>query len=219
MAASTLSNQNDSPEQFESLLLISLIKVKQVPHTMATSDIPLVVLLISGKRKCGKDFLTERLLQRLTTERAQVIRISEPIKRSWAETSGLDLEKLLGDSPYKEQYRKEMIEWSDRKRAEDYGCFCRQACSNLSKEICIVSDIRRKTDVRFFREQFGQRVKSVRIVADDATRMQRGWAFREGVDNVQSECDLDEFTEWDLVVTNDSGTDVEEILKTIEALL
>nr|ABF18214.1 phosphomevalonate kinase [Aedes aegypti] len=185
---------------------------------MSESAVPRVVLLFFGKRKCGKDFLTERLLQRLTTDKAQIIRISEPIKRSWAEKLGLDLGELLGDGPYKERYRKEMIEWSDQKRAEDFGFFCRQACLALAKEICVVSDIRRKTDVRFFREQYGQRIKTVRIVASEATRVERGWVFQEGVDDVQSECDLDDVTEWDLLVQNDSGADVENILARIVAL-
>ncbi|XP_019561666.3 phosphomevalonate kinase-like [Aedes albopictus] len=186
---------------------------------MSDPVVPRIVLLFSGKRKCGKDFLTERLLQRLTTDKAQIIRISEPIKRSWAEKLGLDLKELLGDGPYKERYRKEMIEWSDQKRAEDYGYFCRQACQGLTKEIGVVSDIRRKTDVRFFREQYGARVKTVRIVASEGTRVERGWTFQNGVDDVQSECDLDDVTEWDLLVENDSGADVDDILARIESLV
>ncbi|XP_065076350.1 phosphomevalonate kinase [Ochlerotatus camptorhynchus] len=184
-----------------------------------SAEHPRVVLLFSGKRKCGKDFLTERLLQRLGDDRAQIIHISEPIKRSWAEKLGLDLKELLSDGPYKERYRKEMIEWSDRKRIEDYGFFCRQACLAANREICVVSDVRRKTDVIFFRESYGDRVRTVRIVAEDQTRRERGWKFQEGVDDVQSECDLDDVTEWDLLVSNDSGADVEGILGKIETLI
>uniref|UniRef100_A0A8D8KLV0 Phosphomevalonate kinase n=1 Tax=Culex pipiens TaxID=7175 RepID=A0A8D8KLV0_CULPI len=183
---------------------------------------PRIVLLFSGKRKCGKDYLTERLLQRLTPDRAQIVRISEPIKRCWADKLGLDLGELLGDGPYKERYRREMIEWSDGRRAEDYGFFCRAACSEgvvAAREVCIVSDVRRKTDVRFFRETFGERVRTVRIVAGEETRAERGWKFQQGVDDVQSECDLDGVTEWDLLVENEAGADVEGILARIEALL
>ncbi|XP_055632404.1 phosphomevalonate kinase [Toxorhynchites rutilus septentrionalis] len=180
---------------------------------------PRVILLISGKRKCGKDFLTEKLLQRLATDRAQIVRISEPIKRSWAAKLGLDLKQLLGDGPYKERYRKDMIEWSDRKRAEDYGFFCRQACAGLDKEICIVSDIRRKTDIRYFRESFEGRTKAIRIVASDETRRARGWHFQEGVDDVQSECDLDNVTDWDLLINNENDADVDSILEQIMALI
>ena len=37
----------------------------------------------------------------------------------------------------------------------------------------IVSDCRRETDLRYFSEQFGDRVKRVRIVADDKVRAER----------------------------------------------
>lgn len=156
---------------------------------------------------------------RLTTDRAQIVRISEPIKRSWAAKLGLDLKELLSDGPYKERYRKEMIEWSDQKRAEDYGFFCREACVELDKEICIVSDIRRKTDIRFFRESFVNRTKTIRIVAHEETRRARGWKFQEGVDDVQSECDLDDVTDWDVCVNNENDADVENILEQIIALI
>lgn len=40
---------------------------------------------------------------------------------------GLDLNKLLSDGPYKEQYRKEMIEWSDSVRRDTPAFFCKEA--------------------------------------------------------------------------------------------
>ncbi|XP_053695004.1 phosphomevalonate kinase isoform X2 [Sabethes cyaneus] len=157
--------------------------------------------------------------RRLTDQCAQIIRISEPIKRSWAEKLGLDLRELLSDGPYKERYRREMIEWSDRKRLEDAGFFCRQACAAVNKEIVIVSDVRRKTDLQYFRETYGERAKTVRIVASEKTRSVRGWVFQEGVDDVQSECDLDDVTEWDLAVCNESDANVDDLLDKIEKLL
>ena len=45
-----------------------------------------------------------------------------------------------------------MIIWSDEMRAKDYGVFCREASKNASKETVIVSDIRRKTDIKWFCE-------------------------------------------------------------------
>lgn len=62
---------------------------------------------------------------RLGNERAEIIRISEPIKSHWAREKGLDLNELLSDGPYKEKYRKQMIEWSDGIRHKDPGYFCR----------------------------------------------------------------------------------------------
>ncbi|ETN65625.1 phosphomevalonate kinase [Anopheles darlingi] len=180
---------------------------------------PSIVLLVSGKRKCGKDYLSDALLKRLGHNRAQILRISEPIKRYWATQKGLNLDELLSDGAYKENYRKEMIVWSDEQRHEDYGVFCREACRTMNREICIVSDVRRRTDVRFFRETFKpSRVRTIRIEASDATRLGRGWRFEAGVDDVPSECDLDDFDEWDLRIDNNGQDDIETILERLVAL-
>lgn len=156
---------------------------------------------------------------RLGEDNAQIIRISEPIKSAWAKEKNLNLIELLSDGPYKEQYRKQMITWSDERRADDYGVFCRGACSNISKSTVIVSDIRRKNDIRWFRETFGNKMKLIRVKCSDNVRVARGWRFQEGVDDIQSECDLDDWTEWDLLVDNDGEKETTEILNEILKLL
>lgn len=122
---------------------------------------------------------------------------------------------LLSDGAYKEKYRKEMIVWSDEMRSKDYGIFCREASKNISKSTVIVSDIRRKTDIKYFRETFGDKVKLIRIKCDDSIRQQRGWKFEIGVDDIQSECDLDDWLEWDLVLENDGKREASEMLDEI----
>lgn len=112
-----------------------------------------------------------------------------------------------------------MIVWSDKKRAEDYGVFCREASRGISKQTVIVSDIRRKTDIKWFRETFGDKIKLIRIICNDCVRKERGWTFQEGVDDIQSECDLDDWTEWDLLIGNDGLKDSEEILCEIFTVL
>lgn len=156
---------------------------------------------------------------RLGDENAEIIRISEPIKSTWAKVKNLNLTELLSDGPYKEKYRKDMIIWSDEQRAKEYGVFCREASQNISKSTVIVSDIRRKNDVRWFRETFCDKIKIVRIKCDDSVRVSRGWKFQEGVDDIQSECDLDDWTDWDLLVDNDGQKDTQEILEDIMKLL
>lgn len=79
----------------------------------------------------------------------------------------------------------------------------------------IVSDIRRKTDIKFFRDH-GYNIKTIR--ADDEVRKARGWIFGDGVDNVQSECDLDDVHQWDLKIENDGTQEVETIVDQIVAL-
>lgn len=65
------------------------------------------------------------------------------------------------------------------------------------------------------------RLVTVRILADDSVRVRRGWTFQQGIDDVPSECDLDEVLDWDVVVHNDGvNLIVEEkladVLKVIE---
>lgn len=69
-------------------------------------------------------------MRRLGPAQSEIIRISEPIKSHWATVKGLDLNELLSDGPYKEQYRQEMIEWSDSVRRDTPEFFCREAYAN-----------------------------------------------------------------------------------------
>lgn len=88
------------------------------------------------------------------------------------------------------------------------------------KPIWIVSDIRRKTDIRWFKETYPELIRTIRITADDETRIKRGFHFQDGVDNAQSECDLDDFKEWDLVIENsENRLPLEEQLGSILKLL
>lgn len=148
-------------------------------------------------------------------ENAEIIRISEPIKSFWARERNLDLKQLLSDGAYKEKYRKEMIEWSDEMRSKDYGVFCREASKGITKPIVIVSDFRRKTDIKYFRETFGNKVHLIRIKCEDSVRKQRGWNFQTGVDDIQSECDLDDWSDWNLAIDNNGDKDTDEILNEI----
>lgn len=81
-----------------------------------------------------------------------------------------------------------------------------------------MSDIRRKTDIKFFQEQ-AYNIKAIRINATEMTRQSRGWKFESGVDDVQSECDLDDFEAWDLVIENDGSLDADEIIQKILTLI
>lgn len=113
-----------------------------------------------------------------------------------------------------------MIKWSDEQRLNDYGIFCRDAMTKSTKAICIVSDIRRQNDIRYFREVYGKKLILIRIKCSDSVRTARGWVFQPGVDDIESECGLDQFTEWDYVLENDGealGDDLlAEIVKRVE---
>lgn len=154
----------------------------------------------------------------------------------------MDLQQLLGDGPYKEKYRKEMIVWSDAVRAETPDFFCREAFTkgrflvlkynvhisiiyifvSASKSVVIVSDIRRRTDIAYFMQlarELGCRLLRVRISVDDEVRRERGWVFENGVDDVASECDLDGYVDWDVEIQNDSGRTLDECLAPVLSVI
>lgn len=84
----------------------------------------------------------------------------------------------------------------------------------MTKPIIIVSDIRRRTDFDYF-TSLNIPLLAVRINATDEVRKERGWEFAEGVDDVPSECDLDNFEEWDFMINNNSESDAEFIFQNI----
>ncbi|KAJ8918913.1 hypothetical protein NQ315_016815 [Exocentrus adspersus] len=183
---------------------------------------PQLVLLFSGKRKSGKDYICEKI-KSILVDKCTIVRISAPLKSCYAQTHALDLKELMSDGPYKEKYRLDMINWSDEVRKKDPGYFCKAACDNAAlKPVWIVSDIRRKTDIEWFRETYGNKIKTIRITAEMKTRESRGWIFQSGVDDVASECDLDDWQQWDLEIENNDeqqcGKAVVEILKLVEGI-
>ena len=78
-----------------------------------------MLLLVSGKRKSGKDYVCARLLKHLSDtyggeERVHVntVTIAAPVKEMFArlhEHDSVDYTRLLDSSHYKELYRIEMI--------------------------------------------------------------------------------------------------------------
>lgn len=83
-----------------------------------------------------------------------------------------------------------------------------------------MSDIRRKTDIQWFKDTYQDIIRTIRITADENTRKERGFIFKPGVDDVTSECDLDDYTEWNLLIDNGKGKQkLEEQLGSILSLL
>ncbi|KAI7693735.1 Phosphomevalonate kinase [Sarcoptes scabiei] len=87
---------------------------------------PKLILLLSGKRKSGKDFVERLLLERFPNSILS-FRISSPIKKEFARERNLDYEELLTSSSYKENYRHKMVEWSESVRRTDPNYFLRLA--------------------------------------------------------------------------------------------
>uniref|UniRef100_V9L5G1 Phosphomevalonate kinase n=1 Tax=Callorhinchus milii TaxID=7868 RepID=V9L5G1_CALMI len=167
--------------------------------------VPAVVLVLSGKRKSGKDAAANLAHGRLGSEVCAVLRLSAPLKEQYAKEHGLDYEELLGAGEYKERYRAAMILWGEERRAHDPGFFCREAVRHATQPVWIVSDARRLSDVEWFRQHYSSVLQTVRVSASEDTRKQRGWEFTPGVDDAESECGLDQGVQWDWLIANDGS--------------
>jgi len=177
-------------------------------------DNPGLILLFSGKRKSGKDFVTDRLQEHIGP-RSVILRLSGPLKECYAKEHGLDFEKMLSASDYKERYRLDMINWSTAIRNEDYTYFCKAAEDKYEAAkypVWIVSDCRRGTDVKYFKEKYSGRVKTVRITASDEARGTRGWKYTEGIDDMETECGLDDLAH-DIVLDNSIEGDGSDLIQ------
>ncbi|VIP00361.1 Uncharacterized protein BM_BM17214 [Brugia malayi] len=165
-----------------------------------------VVICLSGKRKCGKDFVGSLLANRLERIGYKVIicGISYPLKEEYAQLNGIDAERLKYDAQYKEIYRQDMISWGEGIRSHDSGYFCRKVLAKAnSVDVLIVTDCRRLSDVEFFKIHCGPRLRLLRIETTLPVREMRGFVFIKGIDDQMTECGLDDYTDWDIVITND----------------
>ncbi|CAH8843235.1 unnamed protein product [Trichobilharzia szidati] len=177
--------------------------------------LPSVCIVFSGKRKSGKDYTVSRLSEIFDNNDITyaIARISEPIKSYFAQQYSLNLPELLSSNSYKENYRKQMIDWVEEEIKRDCYVFPRKAlsecigeCKQRKCDVIIVSDARRMNDIEFFIDTFTRsKCLLIRITSPVEIRIKRGWSYVDGVDNVASECGLDECTDWDLVLQNDGN--------------
>ncbi|XP_075704554.1 phosphomevalonate kinase-like [Rhinoderma darwinii] len=181
---------------------------------------PRSILMFSGKRKSGKDYITERLRDSLGEDTCAILRLSGPLKQQFARERGLDFERLLDASDYKEMYRADMICWGEEKRSLDPGFFCRLIVEGVMQPVWIISDSRRRSDVDWFLAAFGDVTQTVRVVASQETRRCRGWIYTPEVDDAESECGLDTGVAFDWIITNDKDeVSLDEQLHKLKAFI
>jgi len=199
---------------------------EQTRSQIASLTKPSVQLILSGKRKCGKDYLEQLILERYP-ELVLSYRISAPIKGAFARAYCLDFTELLSASQYKENYREQMVTWSEQIRQTDPHYFLRLSIVQAAQEtenakpIWLLNDARRPTDLAYFTDSkeidlSATKVIKLRLVSNEETRKERGWIFTEGIDDKTTECGLDSHQDWDYVIQND-GTK-EELLKEMEPI-
>uniref|UniRef100_A0A2D4MLC1 Phosphomevalonate kinase n=1 Tax=Micrurus spixii TaxID=129469 RepID=A0A2D4MLC1_9SAUR len=143
---------------------------------------------------------------------------------SCTQEHGLDFQRLLDTTDYKELHREDMIRWGEERRQSNPGFFCRIVVEGVTQPIWIVSDTRRSSDVEWFRDVYGDLVQIVRVIATEETRRRRNWVFVAGIDDAESECGLDQGVPYDWVITNDGDqlsldAQLEKLLQFIQTKL
>lgn len=172
-----------------------------------------LVIILSGKRKSGKDHISTLITNYIGHERMPylaILRIAGPIKKEFARNNRLDFTRLLDSSGYKENFRMAMVQWSEEYREkEGWNCFLKQAIKEQrakDKAIWILNDARRPCDLEYFDNDpafLHTKILKLRIEATDEARMSRGWKFIEGIDDRETECGLDSYEDWTHIIDND----------------
>ena len=80
-------------------------------------------ILFSGKRKSGKDYVAAHF-SNFYQKKMQIVRLSAPLKKAYAEENGLNYENLMTSGSYKEAHRENMVKWGENKRHSDPYFFC-----------------------------------------------------------------------------------------------
>ena len=182
-------------------------------------NIPKVIIVVSGKRKSGKDYVTNNVVNEVSKNDCHIMRVAAPIKKHFCQKYNMNYEEMMTASQYKEQRREEMIRWGEEQRTNDSSIFCRAELKNAldsGKSVWILSDARRPSDVDYFRkyaQKTGSHFYAIRVSADIDTRESRGWKFTKNVDDVDSECALDLYQNWDYQFDNSSQDNVLESVK------
>lgn len=187
-----------------------------------------LVIIISGKRKSGKDHISTCIANYISYNRMKhlaVLRIAGPIKAEFARSNKLNFDRLLDSSDYKEDFRTAMVQWSEEyRKKEGWNCFLKQAIKEQrakDKAIWILNDARRPCDLEYFDNDsnFSEtRIIKLRIESDFEVRMSRGWKYTPGIDDKDTECGLDEYKEWTYVIENNFNDQKDTLLQSLKPI-
>lgn len=170
------------------------------------------VILLSGKRAAGKDFVADKITRALEKLEWRVHCTSLGIlnKQKYAEKHGLDAVRLENDRQHKEEHRIELVrhhgemdkinpEWAVKAVVE--------AAADDKADVLIVTDIRRLKDLEWFQKNSATAPVILRIDASEEARKMRGCDPHPVKDQNPTEVELDDYNAWDARFDNSSNTD------------
>lgn len=149
------------------------------------------IIILSGKQYSGKDTVAKILLQNLTNFKR--IGLGDAIKIEYSEQTGISFEEIEKN---KHLYRQDLINLGNKRRSEDKDYWIKKVIK-MSGNI-IVPDVRVKRELEFFEQENAYKI---RVEASRETRSARGQLVGE---TDITEIDLDNITNWDYVITNNS---------------
>ena len=171
----------------------------------------MLVILFSGKRCVGKDFICDNAIKQLKTMKCVKVSHSAIIKRMYCDKTNTDLNKMLNDRSFKELHRNKMIELARNEQKKNKYILCDYVYNKIMKmnesdsiDIVFISDFRRKFELNYYQNRFTN-VISIRINVDNNIRQKRGWIYDKIKDERYTECELDTKTDWDLIFINNGS--------------
>ena len=172
-------------------------------------EMPKVLVLVSGKRGAGKDYISD-LLQSILIKQQDIkvhrTALGNMNKRLYAESVGIDLKRLMSDRAFKESHRIAMIAHHTEKNKQDpEWCVKETLKGAINHDVMVLSDLRTWEDLEWFKSQ-NIPIVTLRIRASDAIRIQRGWDPCPIKDSLNTEVGLDEFVGWTACWDNSSDT-------------
>ena len=180
-----------------------------------------MLFLVSGKRAVGKDTFCNIFINHIrdgNKNKNKVIALADAPKKAFCIKYELDHNKFMNDRSFKEQYRKQFINFAENAKKYDKYFWCKEAIKNTEHlDNIIISDLRYPVELEFFMKYFSRKLVTIRIDANDDTRKTRGWIFNKLIDEHVSENGLDDI-EFDYSInnnTNDNGTNIKQQLRKI----
>ena len=156
-----------------------------------SAQTPIKIIGISGKQFAGKDLLAEVLTDQLPGFKKLPLALA--IKEAYAAQNDLTLAEIEANKP---QHRPGLIAMGDWGRAQDPFYWLKIVMADPEPKI--ISDVRLQREHDFLRENGAF---LIRLNTDRDVRKQRGKLVSE---NDPTENELDNITDWDAVLTNNS---------------
>ena len=169
-----------------------------------------LIVLISGKRAVGKDFIANVINSALIDHGFTVHRtaLGNINKKLYAESAGIDVNRLMNDREFKESHRVAMVQHHTNRNQVDPEWCLKQAVNQAKKsDVLLLSDIRTLADLQWFKNQ-NTALVSLRVNANEVMRKQFGWDPCPIKDNLHTETELDTYHNWTSYWDNNDVTKV-----------